>query len=64
MEIFMNIIKFLFCLFTAMVGYNLHRSLFWAIINFLFSPFSWIKWLICRQINLTFIKETIKFYFK
>ena len=60
----MEVINFLICLFTAMVGYKIHQSLFWAIVNFFFAPISWIKWLICREVNLTVIKETFNFILK
>ena len=53
----------LICLLTAMVGYNIHGSLFWSIIDFFFTPFAWAKWLIMHQVNLTIIKSTFSFFF-
>lgn len=62
--IILKFLNFLFCLFTAMVGYKIHGSGFWAILNFFFAPISWIKWLVCREVNFTVIKETFNFYLK
>lgn len=47
---------------TAMVGHTIHRSLFWSIVDFLFYPVAWAKWLICHQVNLTVIKATFSFF--
>lgn len=60
----MALVKFIFCLSTAMIGYKIHGSLFWSIINFFFAPISWIKWLICQEVNMTIIKETFSFISK
>jgi hypothetical protein len=46
---------------TAMIGYTIHGSLFWAIMDFLFMPFAWIKWLICQEVSWTTIKHTFEF---
>jgi hypothetical protein len=46
---------------TAMVGYTIHGSLFWAIVNFFFWPLSLLVWLIGKDINLTVIKTTFGF---
>jgi hypothetical protein len=46
---------------TAMIGYTIHGSLFWAIMDFLFMPFAWIKWLICQEVSWTIIKHTFEF---
>ncbi len=50
------------CLCTAMIGYTIHHSLGWSIVNFLFCPISWAKWLICHEVNLTVIKHTFSFF--
>jgi len=49
---------------TAMIGYNIHHSLFWAIADFIFWPVAWCKWLICQQVNLSIIKGTFSFFLK
>jgi hypothetical protein len=52
-----------FSVLTAMVGYTIHGSLFWSIIDFLFTPLVIIKWLICHEITLNVIKETFTWFF-
>lgn len=54
----------IFCICTAMIGYNIHHSLFWAIVDFFFTPIIWCKWLICQEVSLTIIKSTFVFFFK
>lgn len=46
---------------SAMVGYTIHQSVFWSVIDFLFWPIAWIKWLVCHEVNWTIIKETFSF---
>lgn len=55
---------FLFAIGTAMIGYNIHDSIFWSFIDFFFAPLVWIKWLIMHQVNLSIIKETFNFFLK
>jgi hypothetical protein len=63
-----NVLYFLFAICTAMIGYhyNTHINsvspLFFAIMDFFFAPFAWLKWLICQQVNLSLIKETFSFF--
>lgn len=64
MMMILGVLKFIFCLATAMVGFKIHGDPFWAFINFLFAPISWCKWLICREVNFTVIKETFSFLAK
>lgn len=54
----------LFSLPTAMIGYQIHSSVFWAIMDFLFWPLAWCKWLICQEVNMSIIKETFNFFLK
>jgi hypothetical protein len=51
-----------FGIITAMIGYRIHNSIGWAIIDFFFFPLAWIKWLILHQVNLTIIKQTFAFF--
>ena len=46
-----------------MIGHSIHNSLFWSIMDFLFCPFAWAKWLICREVNITIIKTTFTWFF-
>jgi hypothetical protein len=52
----------LFALATAIIGMQIHGSAFWAVVDFLFSPLAWIKWIICHEVNLTIIKEAFSFF--
>jgi len=54
----------IFDIATAMIGYRIHGSIFWSIMDFIFSPLAWIKWFIFQEVNLTIIKETFSFFFK
>jgi len=61
------IMKFLysiFCLLTAMVGYHIHGSIFWSIMDFFFTPLAILKWILYEQINITIIHQTFEFFFK
>ena len=49
---------------TAMIGYHIHHSRFWAVMDFFFWPFAWIKWLILQQVDMSIIRETFAFFFK
>jgi|APCry1669188879_1035177.scaffolds.fasta_scaffold08855_5 hypothetical protein len=52
----------IFSLMTAMIGYHIHDSIFWSIIDFIFSPLAWMKWIIFHEVNITIIKETFSFF--
>lgn len=47
---------------TAMIGYTIHGSIFWSIVDFFFMPLVWIKWMIFQEVNMTIIKETFAFF--
>lgn len=47
---------------TAMVGHTIHGGTFWTVMNFIFWPISWVKWLVCHDVNLTLIKQTFSFF--
>lgn len=51
-----------FAIGTAMVGHTIHGGAFWTIMNFIFAPLSWAKWLICQDVTLTIIKKTFSFF--
>lgn len=59
-----NIFGWLFCTATAMIGYHIHGSFFWGVMDFLFAPFAWIKWFCYEEVNMTIIKETFSFFLK
>jgi hypothetical protein len=52
---------FSFC--TAMIGYTIHRSIFWSIMDFIFTPLTWIKWILFHEVSLSIIKSTFTFLF-
>ncbi len=49
---------------TAMVGNTIHQSVFWTVMDFLFAPLPWLKWLIFQEVNLTILKETFSWFLK
>lgn len=51
-------------LFTSVVGYKIHGSIFWAIVDWIFWPFVWLKWFICQEVNISIIKEAFSFFLK
>jgi len=48
---------------TAVIGMQIHNSVFWAIVDFFFWPFAWLKWLICHEVSISIIKEAFSFFF-
>jgi hypothetical protein len=52
----------LICTATAMIGYTIHNSLFWAIMDFCFMPIALIKWFICHEITLKVIQDTFSWF--
>ena len=53
---------FFFAVLVAMVGYQIHHSIFWAIMDFVFWPFAVVKWLVLHQVNKTIIEQTFSFF--
>lgn len=47
---------------TAIIGYEIHGSIFWSVIDLLFYPIVWAKWLICQEVNMTIIKNAFSFF--
>lgn len=52
----------LFSLPTAMIGYQIHSSTFWAIMDFIFWPLAWVKWFIFHEVTLSIIKEAFSWF--
>lgn len=59
-----RLLLFLFSTFTAIVGFQIHGSVFWAIVDFIFSPLAWLKWLICQEVSISVIREAFSFFLK
>jgi hypothetical protein len=49
---------------SAMVGYQIHHDEFWAFMNVLFWPASWIWWVMYHEVTLTIIKTSFEWFFK
>lgn len=60
----MRLFALLFCIGTAMIGYQIHHSFFWSVVDFLFSPVAWCKWLLCQEVTLSVIKAAFPWFFK
>ena len=59
-----ELLYLLLCLSTSMIGYTIHGSIFWSIMDWVFMPIAWGKWLILQEVNLSIIKDTFSFFFK
>lgn len=57
-------IYLIFCACTGIIGYTIHGSIFWSIIDALFTPIAWIKWLIYKEVTLKIIIEAFDWFFK
>jgi hypothetical protein len=49
---------------TAIIGYAIHHSIFWSVMDFIFLPLAWIKWLICQEVSVSVIKSAFSFFLK
>lgn len=58
-----NVLYLIMAILTARIGYFVNDSIFWAIVDFIFWPFVWIKWLICEDVNMAIIKQAFSFFF-
>lgn len=54
-------ILLLFDVVIGMIGYTINGSIFWAIVDAIFSPLALIKWLVCHQLTLAVLRETFSF---
>ena len=63
-HVVINLPRFLIGLPTAITGYAIHHSIFWSIMDYLFYPLAWAKWLILQEVNLTIIKTAFSFFLK
>lgn len=59
-----SLIYILICICTANIGMNIHGSIFWAIMDWIFMPFAWIKWVLCHEVSLTIIKTSFDWFLK
>lgn len=63
-KIFGGVFYVIFCLLTAAVGMEIHGSKFLAVIDFLFAPLAWLKWVIYKEVCLSLIWNAVEFFFK
>ena len=54
----------LFQLATAMIGHEIHGSLGWAIVDFFFAPWCWLKWIVCGELNRQVFERAFPFFFQ
>lgn len=47
---------------TSMVGWQMHHSVPWTIVDFIFWIFAWLKWIICQEITLTILKKAFAWF--
>lgn len=51
---------------TAILGVRVNAHLgdspFWCVLDFLFWPITWVKWLVLHQVNMTTIREAFSFF--
>lgn len=59
-----NILQWLIGVPTAIVGYAIHHSFFWSVMDFSFYPLALVKWLVFQEINLSLIKTAFSFFMK
>jgi hypothetical protein len=48
---------------TAMVGYTIHGSIFWSIVDLFVWPLAIMKWLIYHELTLDVLKRTFSWFF-
>jgi len=59
-----SLIYLLFGIVTSVVGYAIHHSVVWAIVDYFFAPFAWAKWLICHEVSISLIQEAFSSFLK
>jgi hypothetical protein len=59
-SIFIMMLQFI----TGVIGWNLHHSVFFTIIDVVFMPIIWLKWFIFQEVNLEFIKNCFNWFFQ
>lgn len=59
---FSRLLYIIACVCTAMIGYTIHKNIFWSIVDFFLTPLVWIKWLICKDVTLEIIKKTFDWF--
>jgi hypothetical protein len=47
---------------TTIIGQTIHSSFWWGIVDFLLWPLVWVKWLICKDVNMSIIKDAFSWF--
>lgn len=56
-----NFLHTLLMVTTGMVAWTINHSVLWALLDALFFPVAWAKWLICHDVNMTVLHRTFDF---
>ena len=59
----MSLLYLILAIFTATIGYNIHHSIGWTLVDFFFWPLVWVKWFAMHEVNLTLIKQSFSWFF-
>jgi hypothetical protein len=59
----MSVLYLILAILTAVIGYNIDKSIPWAFFNFFVWPLAWVKWLVLKQVNMTIIKQSFSGFF-
>jgi len=49
---------------TTIIGQTIHSSFWWGIVDFFCWPLVWVKWLICRDVTMSIIKDAFSWFFQ
>lgn len=47
---------------TSIIGHEIHGSVFWSIVDLIFWPIAWIKWIVCKEVSISVIKSAFDFF--
>ena len=57
-----RLIYLFIAIFISMIGYTIHHSVFWCIIDYIFWPIALIKFIFCHEITLSVIKASFAWF--
>ena len=57
-----NSLRWIWVAAVGMVSYTINGSVFWAIVDAIFSPVAVFKWLICHDITWAVLQHTFAFF--
>jgi hypothetical protein len=46
-----------------MVGYHIHGSVAWSVVDFFFTPLAIAKWLVYHEVTASVVKATFAWFF-